>query len=129
MALECVMCGAVYDRPRKSKRRTCSRSCAVALSWLAPGVAEARARINSISHSTPEAIERTRKVNLERWSDPKERERLSQLNEQRWGDPTYKAEVSAQIRAAWTPEIRGKASKQKQEYWKCRKQKATGRSI
>jgi hypothetical protein len=97
----CVICNTEYDRPRKSKRRTCSKSCAVALSWQTPGVKEARTDGIIATKSTPEGRKRNNNGNKARWADPKQHLLLSKQNVERWRDPNYNERVGDAIAAAW----------------------------
>lgn len=110
--LYCENCNEIYDRALKSKRRTCSRSCAVSLSWK-----DERARIQrtiSITEAVNKPANRARisKENRKRWSRDGEREKLSALNKSRWANPEFKAKTSAAIQDAWTPEARANFSHQ-----------------
>lgn len=49
-------------------------------------------------------------INKDRWGRPGEREKLAGLNRERWSDNNFKKSTSANIRAAWTPELRAQLS-------------------
>lgn len=110
--LECENCGEVYDRPRKSKRRTCSRSCAVSLSWKNEETRAQRTASIIDAVNTPSNRRRISRENRKRWARQGEREKLSELNKSRWADESFKEKTSATIRDVWTAEKRAKFSEQ-----------------
>lgn len=102
----CEICGDAYDRPEKSKRRTCSRSCAVSLSWKNDASRSDRCAAIKEAVNKPDNVRRIVNLNHKRWTDESERERLAALSRERWADPAYKEKTSAAIREVWTPEKR-----------------------
>lgn len=105
-------------RVRTYKRRTCSRSCAVSLSWKSPEVSAQRRSSIKTARKSPEARARIAKLNKERWSDPSEREKLSKRNRERWSDPETNAKLSASIaKAARTPDRRKELSERMKKRW------------
>jgi hypothetical protein len=113
MAIGCAVCGAQFVRQEKSKRRTCSKSCASALAWETnpderiAGITAAKLR--------PDQLAITANVNAERWSNQDEHEKLSASNRERWAD--RKPELSRTIKAAWTRDKRKSLSDNKKEFW------------
>ena len=106
-SLICPVCRAEYELPKKSKRRTCSRTCGVKLSWQDPDVAKRRRDSIIAERRSPEARQRTTDINEKRWAKPGEREKLSEQNRQRWADPYQNAKQSVAIqKRALTPERR-----------------------
>src|SRR5690242_18437398 len=99
MTLFCENCGTSYERAKGSRRRCCSRSCAISLAWKDP---EARARREAsikAACNTPENRKRITGQNYRIWDrDDGRRERLAQLSRERWSDPVYKRKVSKTIR-------------------------------
>lgn len=112
---ECIACGALFERAGKSKRVTCSRSCAVATAWLNnPGK-----RIASIqlARRTPESRALSTATNNARWNRPGARDKLSEWNKKRWANPWIKRMLSGAISKAWTPEKRAQFSDIRREEW------------
>src|ERR1700674_140381 len=125
MTAICENCATEFEQPlvekngkmRPAWRRTCSRSCAVALSWKNDG--EKRRASISAAHSTPEAAQRLADFNARRWSRPGERERLSDWNRARWADPAIKQHLTEAIAANHrTPQMRQLYSRLRAEMWK-----------
>jgi hypothetical protein len=114
----CVVCHKEFERSRKSKRVTCSRSCAVSLSWKNEGTKEARVNSIKIERRTPEARARATRINNERWSRPGEREKLSKQNRERWADPEQNLKQSVAIaKAQRSPERRKAQSEAISKRW------------
>lgn len=114
----CANCGESFDRPPKSIRTTCSRSCQVALGWSRMSGESRSSRLETMSR-----VQTTRgsgrSLNELRWNRPGEREKSSESNRVRWADPTYKSRVSAAISDAHrTPEIREKLSQASVRRWR-----------
>lgn len=116
----CEHCGAEFEPPAKNpRRRTCSRSCAVALQWRDAAVRERRTISQSAAHRTPEARARTVATNHRRWARPGEREKLSQRNREAWADPATRERLSQAIRARQsTPEMRRFYSEMRKAMWR-----------
>jgi hypothetical protein len=110
-------CGKEFERKPTSKRTTCSRSCAVALSWRDPKAKAARSKSIKAQKATPEARQQQREQNERLWADPKQHERLSEWNRQRWADPTISAQTVASIKAAFTDERKAAISEQRRAEW------------
>lgn len=114
----CASCGNTFDPPPKSRRRTCSRSCAVALAWKDPDKSAKRRASILLARRTPESRAASTAANNRRWAKPGERERMSEWNRRRWADPAIKTSLSYSIRAAaLTPERRKKASLERAAAW------------
>lgn len=123
----CAVCRAEYDplpsrgeggRLRPSKRRTCSRACAIKLGWQESPNREARVAAMVASRNTPESRAKSTAVNLRRWSDPAQREKLSRQNRERWADPVMKMKMSVAIqREHSTPEKRALYSRNIKARW------------
>lgn len=105
----CPECRIEFERPKKSKRITCSRSCGVAMSWKNPAVRERRREALKVAQSAPQAVERTRRTNKARWSRPEEREKLSQRNREMWADPETAIKMAVAIAKAHREPARRKA--------------------
>lgn len=113
---KCQNCSKEFET--ETKRLTCSRSCAVALSWKNPKSAASRKIGISKSKKTPEAIRQLAEHNERRWSRPGEREKLSEQNRREWANPRKRAKRSAGIkRAHGTPEKRYFYSRMREEQW------------
>jgi hypothetical protein len=116
--LICPVCRGEFVRKKKSRALTCSRSCAVALSWRNPEVKERRGASISATLTGPEHSARITRNNHERWSRPGEREKLSEQNRRRWADPETKVRVSLSIqREHGTPEKRALYSRIRKAFW------------
>lgn len=116
--LACRHCHVAFERPKKSKRRCCSRSCAIAWSWTRPGAAEKRRAGLRAERSTPEARERQSHRSRQRWDRPGERAKQAERNRRRWADPETRDAMSAALRQAQgTPERRAKYSAIRREAW------------
>lgn len=114
----CIVCRAEFERPRKSKRVTCCRSCAVSLSWKNPDTKQQRVASIKDERQTEEARARAIRNNKKRWSRPGEREKLSERNRQMWADPYENAKMSVAIqKVQLTPERREFQSKQIKSRW------------
>lgn len=114
----CRMCHVAFERPKKSKRVTCSRACAVALSWRDEGTAERRSASIRAERATPQARERASANNRKRWSRPGEREKLADQSRRRWADPVTRAELSCAISAVnGSPVMRAKYSAIRKALW------------
>ena len=89
MTVICIECGLEFDRPRKSKRQTCSRACWAAFGWKK----NPDKRIASIKAAltTPESRARSTEINNRRWAIPGARAKLSAWNRDRWADPATAA--------------------------------------
>ena len=112
----CEECGAAFERRGpKSKRRTCSRSCAAAAAWKNdPG---RRIASIKIARRTPESRAMSTAANNLRWSRPGEREKLAEWNRKRWADGRVKRRLSRAISRSWTPERRAQASEIRRLEW------------
>jgi len=119
VATKCAYCGKPFEPPPKNQgKRTCSRSCAVAISWRDPVKAEKRIQSLKRVQSTPEAIQRTVDANNRRWAQLGEREKLADRNRRDWADPEHKSKRSAAIKEARNrPEQREKYSRMRTEQW------------
>jgi len=116
--LACASCHGEFERPHKSRRATCSRPCAVALSWRGEGARERRVSGIKAQRATPEGKANTVGRNIARWARPGERERLGELNRERWADPVAAAERAAAMRATnGTEDNRLKASDIRKAAW------------
>lgn len=114
----CANCGVTFSRPKKSKRRCCTRACSIAWSWTKPGVAERRRAGIGAERATPKAKARTAAFNRRRWAKPEEHAKLSEQNRREWADPAKKAVRAASIQAAHgTPEKRAFYADLRREEW------------
>ena len=111
----CVECSKEFERPRKSKRQTCSRACWAALGWKS----NRDDRIASITAQkrTPEGRAASVETNRKRWSRPGEREKLAEYNRRRWAQPEIKFALSAAIRDGWTLERRAEFAAFRARQW------------
>ncbi len=110
---------ATKDKASARSRVTCSRSCAVALSWTTPGVRERKIANIRIERQSPEAKARLAAHNARRWAKPEEHERLSNWNKARWADPKINKDLSAAIRKAHAkPAFRKLLSDIRKRNWK-----------
>lgn len=118
MAL-CENCGTEFATPTSNpRRRSCSRSCAVALSWKNSDTAARRQASIKAQKNTPEGRAQSTESNNKRWSIPGQRERLSDWNRERWADPKTREELSAAIKATHsTPEMRAFYSQLRTADW------------
>lgn len=125
---KCAQCGKPFtvtaklrtdnNGARFPKRKTCSRTCAVALSWRNPETAKTRSAGIRKSKATPEAQAWQIEHNQKRWSREGERDRLSEQNRQRWADPVFRKKLSAAIRTSHNkPEARARFSKIMRAMW------------
>lgn len=113
-AVTCENCGNSFVST--SRRRTCSRSCAVTLSWKSNP--EKRRASIAKARNTPEQRARTIEINNRRWGQPGERERLSERNREMWRNPRMKKKLSRAIRKSHsTPEMRAHYSRMRTEQW------------
>lgn len=91
MTSSCKICGKGFEPPeRNPTRQTCSRSCAVALSWGT----NREQRLSSIraERSSPESRARQTRINLEQWAgNDSRRAALSERNRREWADPARRA--------------------------------------
>ncbi len=111
----CEQCGATFEPPRKSKRRTCSRSCHAALGWAR----NRGSRLASISAAQKRRSAEIVAQNHRRWARPGEREKLSQRNREAWTNPATREKLSAGIRKAQsTPEKRQFYSDMRRALWR-----------
>lgn len=118
-ATVCRWCDLLFERPPKSKRQCCSRSCGIAWSWTRPGVKEKRIDALREERATPEAQARLAAHNARRWSKPEEREKLREQNRREWADPVKRAKRAAGIQAAHgTKEKRRFYSNVRRRQWK-----------
>lgn len=92
----CIVCLESFDRAPKSKRVTCSRSCAVALAWAKNP--EQRCASISIAHQRPEAQLRLAAHNKRRWAKPEEHEKIAEESRQRWADKDMRREMRDKMR-------------------------------
>lgn len=116
--LHCENCGAGFDRPRKSKRVTCTRSCAVSLSWKNEGTRELRSASIRVAVNAPQNVKRIIAENHKRWARPGERDKLSEQNRREWSDQAKAESRTASIKAAnSTPEKRELYSKIADRKW------------
>ena len=111
----CIVCLELFQRLPKSRRRTCGRSCQVALAWTTNP--EKRTAGIAASKTRPDQQEILARINAKRWADPQEHENLSIDNRERWADKTIARQRSRSIKAAWTPEKRQKAAERKTAEW------------
>jgi RNA polymerase sigma-70 factor (ECF subfamily) len=113
----CELCGGEFERPRKSKRRTCSQKCWAALSWRNP---ETRAKRCASIRAT-KLLPKYRKIAIEanhrRWARPGEREKLAERN--RNLTPQQLADRGRRIAARWAndPELTKRASDFRRAWW------------
>ena len=112
----CEHCNVEFDPPTaKSRRRSCSRSCAIALSWNT----NRAQRVRSISAAHKRRGPAQAEMNRQRWARPGEREKLSERNRQEWADPISRERRSAAIqRAHSTPEKRQFYSDLRRAMWR-----------
>lgn len=103
----CGTCQKTFICLPRSTRVTCTRTCAVAMSWKNPETAARRRASIRAEKLTPQARQRTVEINNRRWARPGEREKLSARNRETWADPKTAAKRTAGIRKAHrTPEKR-----------------------
>jgi hypothetical protein len=95
----CAWCGLVFELPRKSKRRCCTRACSIAWSWSNPETKANRMAPMIAAKRTPEARARQSEENNRRWADPARREKMARQSRERWADPAMRAKMSAAIQA------------------------------
>lgn len=118
----CATCGKSFDplnpgRPNDPPRKTCSRSCAVSLSWKTN--TEKRRRSITAARSTPEARARQVERNNERWAQPGEREKLAERSRKMWAKPRTRAKLSKAIKQAQNdPSRRAQASVVRTILWR-----------
>lgn len=94
----CEACGKEFEAA--TTRRTCSRSCAVALSWRRMDTREKRIAGIKADRAIPERMEILRQTNDRRWAKAEEHAKLSEWNRARWADPEIKKDLSKRISAA-----------------------------
>lgn len=112
----CPSCSIAFVS--ETQRKTCSRSCAVSLSWKNPSAAEKRISSIKAQKMSEESRLLSVAVNKKRWSRPGEREKLSRRSKEMWSDPVTRAELSAKIYIAQsTPEMRALYSKIRKDQW------------
>lgn len=120
----CANCGVAFVPSRGGRRapQSCSRACAVSLSWKRPDVEAARRQHMSASKRTPEAKRWQAKINEARWARPGERERLSERNRRAWADPAARAQmIAANTAAQNSPEVLAKhVARTNAPEWKAR---------
>lgn len=117
MRTVCLVCRAAFDRPVKSTRLTCTRKCAVALSWKNAGTRARRIQGIKAERATPKAKARQAETNRKRWARPGEREKLAERNRAMWQDPVKKLALCDAIIAAWGAEPRAKLRAIKLKQW------------
>lgn len=120
---KCKNCGTAFEGTLgfsgQKKRKTCSRSCAVALSWKKPGVREAKMASLSKAQSTPKALARLAAHNARRWAKPDEHQKLSEQNRREWRHPERAKKRAAAIKKKNnSPEVLAKFRAAKRELWK-----------
>lgn len=100
----CIICYAQFRRFGKSRRQTCSRSCACALAWFT----RPEERIAGITASKlrPDQLAKTAAHNKRRWSDPLEHEKMTAQNREQWADIRAAKRRARNIKRAWSPEKR-----------------------
>jgi len=114
----CRVCHREFERKRKSKRVTCSRSCHASIGWRDPAKKARRVAAIKAQRQTPQGKANSIARNKKRWSDPEQRERLRQQNKARWGDPVMKARMVAAIRnVRRQPEKRAQSSEIRKRHW------------
>jgi hypothetical protein len=114
----CPICRAEVKPKPKSKRVTCSRSCAVALSWKNETTSAQRKASIRAERTTPKARARLAAHNKRRWAKPEEHAKLSEQNRRRARDPVVKAQRSIVMSAKnGTPEKRAMYSAIRKAYW------------
>lgn len=116
----CVVCGVGFERPRKSKRMTCSNKCRAVFGWQQQSAENRQKRLAEMSrvqtlHGAGQRLNRTR------WTGERsvsEREKLSQWNLERWANPEIKEQLSQLIRERnGTPEKRRFYSELRKRNW------------
>lgn len=119
MSSTCQNCGIEFTPPPDNKaRRSCSRSCAVALAWKDPESSARRRASIEKARRTPESRARSVAANNRRWARPGEREKLSERNRKMWAKPRMRKKLSKAIRAAQgTPEQRAFYSRMRTAQW------------
>lgn len=111
----CQRCGAEFASPNPN-RRTCSRSCAVALGWLGDTRDKRRASLSAAQKARGEEIA---EQNRRRWAQPGEREAMSERNRRRWADPATRARLTEGIRARQSsPEMRRLYGEIRRRLWR-----------
>jgi hypothetical protein len=115
----CKICHREFERPRKSKRATCSRECWASFGWHNPEGKQKRIAAIKRQRASAEGRANTAARNKTLWSDPKQRERLAEWSRKRWSDPEVKAKMSAAIHAVQSkPEMRARYSEIRKAQWK-----------
>lgn len=116
--LICPNCRMEFERPKKSRRKSCSRSCAVALSWTDPKVRDRRVSGIKADCAKPERRAKLAELNRKRWARPEEKEKLAEQNRKMWHDPYRAARRSVSIKAAHsTPERREFYAELRRKEW------------
>lgn len=116
---ECAICGAEFQRKKKSTARTCSRACAAALAWRAPKARRRRLRGMRRYFKSHACRARAAEFNRRRWSRPGEREKLSAWNKRRWANPASRADNAKAIgEAQRNPKYRRLVSRRMKKRWK-----------
>ncbi|MCW5695813.1 MAG: hypothetical protein KIS96_03650 [Bauldia sp.] len=116
--MSCRNCYREFERPKKSRRQCCSRSCGIAWSWKNGDTRARRSEGIRAERATPQAKARAAAFNKRRWSRPGERERLAEQNRERWSDPVMRAKLSVGIqRANGTQERRKYYSDLRRRQW------------
>lgn len=114
----CRVCRREFERKKKSKRVTCSRSCHAAITWTDPAQKAKRIAAIKAQRQTPQGKANSVARNKKRWADPKQKARLIEQNKKRWADPVTKAQISAAIRNSHrSPEKRALFSAVRKAYW------------
>lgn len=116
--VKCARCETDFERPAKSKRATCSRTCAAAMVWRNPETRQRMRRAISASKRTPEALAITAETNRRRWARPGEREKLAERNRRMWADSTTRKILGALIRGSWTKAARESFSLLRKRQWR-----------
>lgn len=114
--ISCENCGTEFLA--YTKRRSCSRSCAVALAWKDPEKsAKRRASITAVRRR-PESRAASTAANYWRWCQLGAREKMAEQSRQRWAKPRMRKKMSKAIRAAQgTPEQRAFYSEMRTAQW------------
>lgn len=119
MGVNCTVCGSPFIRTSsKSKRVTCSRRCAVTLSWRNPETKAQRKASISKNKQQPEVQEKLAEFNRQRWAREGEREKLAQRTREMWADPEKHEQLTMAIAAVnRAPEKRAFYSELRREAW------------
>lgn len=112
-AFRCANCRRWFKT--ETTRKTCSRSCAVALSWRNPEVKARRGAAISAAKLTEKGRADTARSNRDRWARPGEKEKLAQQNRREWKIAGEKRARS--IKAAWGPKQRAHLSAIRKRQW------------